>query len=130
MTVPLGNSASDTAIRPGFDVLIAVTSARQSATATARRVAATGDANGDSANGNERRRLLTQGRLKPGLAPTAVARFADIAPVPAAVVADGDEMATEMNGPFTRAFQPMVKHRDVNPSDKAGRLGGTGPGMK
>lgn len=130
LTFPLASGPNDSAIRPGFDVLLAVTGARQSASPTARRVAADRDMAVDPAGADQRRQLFAQGRLNPGLAPASIARFADIALIAAPAVGGGDVLATEMNGLFTTAFQPMVKHRDVNPSDMASRLGGAGPGMK
>jgi hypothetical protein len=130
MSFPPHSKASDSSVRPGFDVLMAVTGARQSASATARQLAASRFTTVDPSTADQRRQLLAHGRIAPGVAPIAIARFADVAPLgdlPGDAVNVAD---TGMNGLFTRAFQPMVKHRDVHPQDKADCLGGTGPGMK
>jgi hypothetical protein len=126
---PFG-AASDPVVRPGFDVLMAVTGARQAASPTAQRVAAN---QRDSASGDEaalRRGLLVKGRLCGGSAAASVSRFAEIAPIRASDGGAVEEVAMEMNGLFTRAFQAMVKYGDVKTQDMAGGMGCTGPGME
>ena len=130
MSFPPHNRACDSSVRPGFDVLMAVTGARQSASRTARQVAANRSAALDPSMADERRQLLAHGRMTPGVAPSAIARFADVAAIGADTDAAVNTVATGMNALFTRAFQPLVKHGDVHPLDKADCLGGTGPGME
>lgn len=120
----------DSAIRPGFDVLLAVTGARQAASPTARLVAgrrSRSDAvNGGAPHGS----LLPPGRTSDGQAVAPAARFADVA---LGAVPDLDSCGatnTEMKSPFTRAFQPMVKHEDVEGPLNAERPNGDCPGME
>jgi hypothetical protein len=126
MTLPPRAAACESVARPGFDVLMAVTGARQAASPTARRVAANRPASPASGGADQRRTLLARGQAVTGGA----ARFADLAPIIADPARAGHEALTEMNGLFTRAFQPMVKDDAVDPMGKAGCCGGTGPGMK
>lgn len=126
---PLG-LGSESVVRPGFDVLMAVTGARQAASPTARRVAAAPAQGRDGDAEEARRALLCKGRVGSGTVAAKVARFAEVAAIPGSDTAVGDEVAIEMNGLFTRAFQAMVKHPDVERSNKAGRMGDSGPGME
>lgn len=120
----------ESAIRPGFDVLMAVTGARQAASSTARRVATT-RCDGFSADSTDQRRaLLARGRTETDVNTPPLARFADIAPISGNPGEPVETLATEINGLFTRAFQSIVKHPPVKGLDKAGNLGGTGSGMK
>lgn len=127
MRIPSRDGCVDSVARPGFDVLMAITGARQAASPTARRVAANrrDDSGPDSAG--QRRALLLGGRTGAPKNETHVARFADISPVTDFAGDDGQALAIEMNGLFTRAFQAMVKHPAVDGLNKAGRLGGAGP---
>jgi hypothetical protein len=120
----------DSAIRPGFDVLMAVTGARQAASPTARLVAARRCPASSAVNSASRAGLLATGRTGAEAATMAVARFADLA---LGADPERDSQATanqEMNSPFTRAFQPMVKHDDVEGPLNTGRPVGDGPGME
>jgi hypothetical protein len=130
MSFPPQGKAADSSVRPGFDVLMAVTGARQSASATARQLAANRSHTVDPSTADQRRQLLAHGRITPGIAPTAIARFADVAPIGAITAGAVNPADTGMNGLFTRAFQPIVKHGDVHPQDKVDSFGGTGPGME
>lgn len=126
---PFGNP-TDSLVRPGFDVLMAVTGARQSASITARRVAANRVAAHDPASAEQRRQLLAYGRMNTAQAAIGVARFADVGPIATATGTNTAALATDMNGLFTRAFQPLVKHADVYPQHKVGRVDGAGLGSK
>jgi hypothetical protein len=118
----------DSAIRPGFDVLMAVTGARQAASPTARLVAARRIP--ASGNPSSRTGLLSTGRADAVACTASFARFADVA-LGAAPERDSETASNqEMNNPFTRAFQPMVKHADVQGPLNTGRPVGDGPGME
>lgn len=119
----------DSPIRPSFDVLMAVTGARQAASPTARIVAATRGAicGGEIAS---RTGLLANGRVGGGANAAVVARFADLALGAAPEWDSQGNRNPEMNSPFTRAFQPMVKHDDVEGPLNASRPVGDGPGME
>lgn len=120
----------DSAIRPGFDVLMAVTGARQAASPTARLVAARRSAAPSAATAASRAGLLATGRTGAVEATMAVARFADLT-LGAAPERDSQTATNpEMNSPFTRAFQPMVKHDDVEEPRSTDRPVGDGPGME
>jgi hypothetical protein len=101
----------DTAIRPGFDVLLAVTGARQAASPTARLVAA-------------------RSKAAQGTGRFAATRFADQTLVTVQQRESQAREIEEMKSPFTRAFQPMVKHDDVNSSGNADHRVGDGPEME
>ncbi|MBA4747192.1 MAG: hypothetical protein H2056_00610 [Sphingopyxis sp.] len=119
----------DSAIRPGFDVLLAVTGARQAASPTARLVAgrcSRDDASSPVPHGS----LLPPGRTSDGQAVPAPARFADVA---LGTVPNGDGEGVcdkEMKSPFTKAFQPMVKHDAIEGPLNTERPDGDGPGME
>ncbi len=134
MAFPSLTANGESAVRPGFDVFLAVTGARQAASPTARRVAAIRSDAADMGGDDQRRALLARGQLPAtgtASAPAlAAARFADVTPVAAGRQLGVEEVAMEMNGLFTRAFQPMVKHGDVNPQDTDDSLGGSAPGME
>jgi hypothetical protein len=117
----------DTAIRPGFDVLLAVIGARQAASPTARLVAA-GRTVGQATDCTKLRTgLLANGQVTATTYNGISARFADLA-MPAAPERDNEGTAgAEMNGPFTTAFQPMVKHVDLEGPLNAERPVGDGP---
>lgn len=117
----------DSPIRPGFDVLLAVTGARQAASPTARLVAGRRGhacaAGGAVPHGS----LLA---LRSASDAPAAARFADLT---LGTVPNGDGCGAaneEMKSPFTRAFQPMVKHGDVQGPLNAESPNGDGPGME
>lgn len=129
-TIPPQGFAADAAVRPGFDVLMAVTGARQAASPTARCVGANRPQPVGADGNGARLALLAHGRLTADTAPAHVARFAEVAAIPGTEPVVGHELATEINGLFTRAFQAMVKHPDVMPANKAGRRGDPGPGME
>lgn len=119
----------DAAIRPGFDVLMAVTSARQAASPTARLVAARRGRGEGKSNETGCAALLAHGRITGEVAGKAV-RFAELA-VGTVPEQDSDAAAKEeMKTPFTKAFQPMVKHVDLDGPLNAERPVGNGPGME
>lgn len=129
----------ETPVHPGFDVLMAVTGARQASSPTARILAARapGAADKSAAKDFSRRcELLTTGRLTSAGEAPGPGRFADVAIVPtteANANADADARADapkEMNGPFTTAFQPMVKHQNIYPKNDGERPDGDGQGME
>ena len=119
----------DTAIRPAFDVLMAVTSARQAASPTARLVAARRTRSEDRVNPSGSAAVLASGRAG-GHANLTAVRFADLG-TPVVPEQDSQEAAKEeMKTPFTKAFQPMVKHVDLEGPLNAERPVGDGPGME
>lgn len=95
-----------------FDVLIAILSARQATSPTARRVlATTGSAPETAVAGDLARRALFTGAARHSR--TGVpARFADLA--------CGEELVTQMNVPFTRAFEGMLKADAISPAKSTG----------
>lgn len=123
-------ASRDSAIRPGFDVLMAVTGARQAASPTARLVAAGRGQNNAGGYPTGRTGLLATGRVSGDAGSGEFARFADLA-LEAAPERDSDTAANqEMNSPFTRAFQPMVKHDEVQAPLIADHPIGDGAGME
>jgi hypothetical protein len=120
----------DSAIRPGFDVLMAVTGARQAASPTARLVASRRSPASGTPNPTGCTSLLATGRSNSLARTMTVARFADLALGIAPERDSQDAQTQEMNSPFTRAFQPMVKHGDVKGPLNARRPVGDGPGME
>ncbi len=119
----------DAPIRPGFDVLLAVTSARQAASPTARLVAARRTRSEGRLNPSGSAAVLANGRSGCDPERTA-ARFADLG---TPQVPDRDSQGAageEMKAPFTKAFQPMVKHVDLEGPLNADRPIGDGPGME
>ncbi len=83
----------------GFDVILAIVSARQAASMTAR-IAGQSAPSAPDERQRSRRLLLT--RHRGGALPALAGTFSDWRP------AAGNPLATEINAPFTRAFQPMV----------------------
>jgi hypothetical protein len=126
-------TAADSTVQPGFDVLIAVTSARQASTPTARALAAGGAGTASlmpTNNVTRRCELLSSGRVGAAEQLGGIARFADIAIVPANAPTATDDTTEKMNGAFTTAFQPIVKHQNIYPKNDAARRDGDGPGME
>jgi hypothetical protein len=128
MTFPLSSDPFDGAVRPGFDVLMAVNGARQAGSPTARRVAANRGTQNAPDSADQRRTLFAGKQINADLRQSAVARFADVGGLATQKPVAVDGLAIEINGPFTRAFQAMVKLGDVDPLHKAGSLGGAGSG--
>ena len=120
----------DSAIRPGFDVLLAVTGARQAASPTARLVAGRRSRADAVSNGVPHGSLLPPGRASNGRADSAAARFADVALGAVPKRDDESDYDEEMKAPFTKAFQPMVKHEDVEGPLNAESPNGDGSGME
>ena len=116
------------AIRPGFDVLLAVTAARQAASPTARLVATRRGRARDAGDAACRTGLLASGRV--GGDTPGVARFADVS-LGAAPERDNQEAGREeMNSPFTTAFQPLVKHGALKRPLTVARSNGDGTEME
>ena len=88
--------------KPGFDIFMAVSSARQAAQPTARLLRAHAARQAQSAKLNALRRMFAgTGRAPEQKAPHIV-RFFDLSD-------DVNSLPESMNGLFTRGFQPMLK---------------------
>ncbi len=97
----------DSLVKPGFDIIMAVCSARQATSPTARCVNEWQAANAMSALPAARRSLLSGHRAACATA-AGLARFYDLS-------GDMSDAGLNMNTPFTRAFQPMLKTLPVQP---------------
>jgi hypothetical protein len=120
----------DSPIRPGFDVLMAVTGARQATSPTARLVATRRPSTAATEEQSRRCKLFANGRLQAVPDAVGLARFADVAVVQYTDETPKNTTNGDMNAPFTKAFQPMVKHSDVPPTIMAGHPDGDGTGME
>lgn len=98
---------ADRLVKPGYDIIMAVCSARQAASPTARCVHEWQAANANSALPAARRSLLS-GQRSTCPKVTGLARFYDLS-------GDMSAAAENINSPFTRAFQPMLKTLPVQP---------------
>lgn len=106
-SMDLNALGADSLVKPGFDIIMAVSSARQAASPTARRVHEWQAAIANSALPAARRSLFSGQRVT---CPTAagLARFCDLS-------IELTTASQNMNAPFTRAFQPMLKTLPVQP---------------
>lgn len=99
--------------KPGFDIVLAVSSARQAAQPTVRmlRAQATRHAHAETLNGL--RRMLGGTRRAPEQNAPRIVRFFDLSD-------DANALPETMNSLFTRGFQPMLNPSDLekNASDK------------
>lgn len=105
--------------RPGFDLIMAVASARQAASPTTRLLHHQDGARSGRNGGAVRRALLGGGQILSRNETLCAARFFDAsAAEPQDSVLLG-EMVTEINDPFTRAFQRMLKPLDLEAAHQA-----------
>jgi hypothetical protein len=121
-------AAGEAPIRPGFDVLMAVTGARQATSPTAQLVAARRALSGGVGDVSRRCELLATGRLLTASDAASVARFANVDVVQTIAQVHDDAKKKEMNDTFTTAFQPMVKLADVTLANTADHHNGDGAG--
>jgi hypothetical protein len=97
----------DSLVKPGFDIIMAVSSARQTASPTARCVHAWETARANSVLPAARRSLLS--RQGAACSTTVgLARFYELSDVQA-------DTHQNVNDAFTRAFQPMLNVLPVDP---------------
>lgn len=93
--------------KPGFDIILAVSSARQAAQPTVRLLQACATRRTHAATVNALRNMLCGSRRTPEQKAPSVVRFFDLS--------DGVNALPEtMNGLFTRGFQPMLNPSDLN----------------
>lgn len=99
--------------KPGFDIILAISSARQAAQPTVRLLRAHAKRQAHVATLNVLRQMLGGSRREPEQTAPHIVRFFDLS--------DGVNALPEtMNGLFTRGFQPMLSPSDLetNASDK------------
>ncbi|WP_439569379.1 hypothetical protein [Sphingopyxis sp.] len=99
--------------KPGFDIILAVSSARQAAQPTVRLLQAGATRRTHAATLNALRHMLGGSRRAPEQKTLRVVRFFDLS--------DGVNVLPEtMNGLFTRGFQPMLNPSalETNASDQ------------
>ena len=99
--------------KPGFDIIMAVSSARQAAQPTVRLLRAQASRETQAATLNALRHILGGSRRNPEQMEPRIVRFFDLS--------DGVNALPEtMNSLFTRGFQPMLSPSDLetNASDK------------
>lgn len=98
--------------KPGFDIIMAVSSARQAAQPTVRLLRAQASRETQAATLNALRHILGGSRRNPEQMEPRIVRFFDLS--------DGVNALPEtMNSLFTRGFQPMLSPSDLetNASD-------------
>ncbi len=98
--------------KPGFDIIMAVSSARQAAQPTVRLLRAQASRETQAATLNALRHILGGSRRAPEQTAPRIVRFFDLS--------DGVNALPEtMNSLFTRGFQPMLSPSDLetNASD-------------
>ncbi|MDR6832708.1 MULTISPECIES: hypothetical protein [unclassified Sphingopyxis] len=100
--------------KPGFDIVLAVSSARQAAQPTVRLLRAQTTRHVHAATLNALQRMLSGMRRAPEQNAPRVVRFF-------ALSDDTNALPETMNSLFTRGFQPMLNPSDVekNASDKS-----------
>lgn len=87
--------------KPGFDILMAVSSARQAAQPTVRLLQADATRRAQAAKLNALCRMLAGTRQKPEQMAPHIVRFFDLSD-------DVNSLPESMNSLFTRGFQPML----------------------
>ncbi|WP_137754369.1 hypothetical protein [Sphingopyxis sp. L1A2A] len=99
--------------KPGFDIVLAVSSARQAAQPTVRLLRAQTTRHEHAATINGLRRMLGGTRRAPEQNGPRIVRFFDLSD-------DANALPETMNSLFTRGFQPMLNPSDLekNASDK------------
>ena len=100
--------------KPGFDIFMAVSSARQAAQPTVRLLRADATRRAQAAKLNALCRMLTGTRCTPEQKAPHIVRFFDLSD-------DVNSLPESMNSLFTRGFQPMLKPSilETNASDKS-----------
>lgn len=101
--------------KPGFDIILAVSSARQADLPTVRQLQARAQRERHAAKLNSLRHILCGNRPTMEQKAARVVRFFDLS-------VDGNGLSETMNNPFTRGFQPML-----NPSDLESKASDTPP---
>jgi hypothetical protein len=91
--------------KPGFDIILAVSSARQAMLPTVRQLRARAERDRRAAKLNALRQILSGARGSTEQKARAVVRFLDLSD-------EANGLPETMNSLFTRGFQPML-----NPSD-------------
>ena len=92
--------------KPGFDIILAVSSARQAAQPTVRLLQADTTRRAHTATLNALRQMLVGSRRSPEQKAPHIVRFFDLS--------DGVNALPEtMNSLFTRGFQPMLSPSDL-----------------
>ena len=92
--------------KPGFDIILAVSSARQAALPTVRQLRARGQRDRHVAKLNALRGILCGAHGSPEQKAPRIVRFLDLSE-------DGNALPETMNNLFTRGFQPMLNPSDV-----------------
>ena len=92
--------------KPGFDIILAVTGARQAAQPTVRLLRAQATRQAHAATLNQLRYLLCAKRRTPEQNGQHVVRFFDLSD-------SVNALPETMNGLFTRGFQPMLSPSDL-----------------
>lgn len=105
--------------RPGFDIILAIAQARQTASPTTRLLIRDDSAGAPVESALVRRRLLGSGLKLPRRELFRAARFFDSAEMTSGAAEQFDSKNPEVNGAFTRAFQPLLKPCDVTPLHQA-----------
>jgi len=93
--------------RPGFDIILAVSSARQAALPTVRHLRTQAHRERHAAKLNAVRRIFCGTRARVEQKTPRVVRFFDLSD-------DVNVLPETMNGLFTRGFQPMLSPSDLD----------------
>jgi hypothetical protein len=104
--------------KPGFDIFMAVSSARQAAQPTVRLLQAHATRRAHAATFNALRQIFAGTERAPEQMGSHVVRFFDLSD-------DMNTLPENMNGLFTRGFQPML-----NPSDLETRASEKSPPLR
>ncbi|HET6524757.1 hypothetical protein [Sphingopyxis sp.] len=92
--------------KPGFDIILAVSSARQAALPTVRQLRARAQRDRHAAKLNALRGILCGTHGSTEQQAPRIVRFLDLSE-------DGNALPETMNNLFTRGFQPMLNPSDV-----------------
>jgi hypothetical protein len=95
--------------KPGFDIILAVSSARQAALPTVRQLRTQAHRERHAAKLNAVRHIFCGTRAKPEQKAPRVVRFFDLSE-------DVNALPETMNSLFTRGFQPMLSPSDLDPN--------------
>lgn len=101
-------AGADRLSMPSFDILLAVSSARQTALPTVRQLQARAERDRHAAKLNTLKNILSGNRAATEQRTTRVVRFFDLS-------IDANGLAKTMNELFTRGFQPMLNPSDLEP---------------
>ena len=93
--------------KPGFDIILAVSSARQAALPTVRQLRTQAHRERHAAKLNAVRHIFCGTRAKPEQKAPRVVRFFDLSD-------DVNALPETMNSLFTRGFQPMLSPSDLD----------------